>query len=271
MKAARRQSWSSFVSSVNSRTPSSTVWRKVKKIAGKFTPNPPPVLKMNGQYMTSALEVSNALAEHFANVSSKSEVAPFHQYRWNEEQKPLDFTAEREEHYNLPFTEREFDSALAACKDSAPGPDEIPYAMFRHVSFNTKLFILSIINRIWHDNSYPTVWELAIILAFLKPGKDKFLAASYRPIALTSCLCKIMEKMVNARLVWYLEKKRILSPIQCGFRRMHSTTDVLVRLESSICEAFASKEHHVTVFFYLEKAYDTAWRHGILKPFMIRD
>ena len=105
---------------------------------------------------------------------------------------------------------------------------------------------------------------LAIILAFVKPGKDKFLAASYRPIALTSCLCKLMEKMVNARLVWYLEKKGILSPIQCGFRRMHSTTDVLVRLESSICEAFASKEHHVTVFFYLEKAYDTAWRHGIL-------
>ena len=74
-----------------------------------------------------------------------------------------------------------------------------------------------------------------------------------------------MEKMVNTRLVWILEKNNILSPTQCGFRKLHSTTDVLIRLESSICESFASKQHHVTIFFDLEKAYDTTWRHGILK------
>ena len=134
-----------------------------------------------------------------------------------------DFSTNNMEHYNQPFTEREFDSALTSCNDTAPGPDEIPYAMVKHASVNTRNFILSIINRIWRDSSYPTFWELSIILAFLKPGKDKLLAASYRPIALTSCLCKIMEKMVNVRLVWYLEKKNILSPtaqhfsiIQCA-------------------------------------------------------
>ena len=36
-------------------------------------------------------------------------------------------------------------------------------------------------------------------------------------------------------------------------------------MESSICGAFAAKQHHITVFFDLEKAYDTAWRHGILQ------
>ena len=46
---------------------------------------------------------------------------------------------------------------------------------------------------------------------------------------------------------------------------MHSCVDILIRLESSICEAFISKKHHVSVFFDLEKAYDTAWRYGILK------
>ena len=265
MKEARRLSWSSYVSSINCRTPPSAVWRKLRKVAGKFTPSSPPVLTVNNQLVTSAAEVSNALADHFASVSQKSGMAPGYQYRHKEEEKPHDFSTNKEESYNLPFTEREFDAALTTCNDTAPGPDNIPYAMIKHAPRNTRKFILSIINRIYHDHSYPTVWELAIILAFYKPGKDKLLATSYRPIALTSCVCKIMEKMVNARLVWYLEKKGLLSSAQCGFRRMHSTNDVLIRLESSICEAFASKQHHVTIFFDLEKAYDTAWRYGILK------
>ena len=265
VKIARRQSWSSFVSSVNDRTPPSVVWRKVRKIAGKYTPNPPPVLKVNGQIVTNEKEVSNNLADHFANISGKKDNIPGHQYRHREESKVINFSTNIIQSYNEPFTEREFNSALASCNDTAPGPDEIPYAMIKHTSDNTKKFIISIINRIWRDHTYPTLWEMSIILSFLKPGKDKLLAASYRPIALTCCLCKIMEKMVNARLVWYLEKKGIISPTQCGFRKMHSTTDVLLRLESSICEAFAAKQHHVSIFFDLEKAYDTTWRHGILK------
>ena len=265
IKAARRQSWTSFVSAINSRTPPTTVWKKIRKIAGKHVPNPPPVLKVNGQYISDANTVSNVFAEHFANISHKSETAPGNQYRLREEQHILDFSSDGNESYNLPFTEKEYDTALATCYDTAPGPDDITYEMIKQVSANTKLFIISLLNRIWRESVYPSVWELASILAFSKPGKDKSLPANYRPIALTSCLSKIMEKMINVRLVWYLENKGIISPAQCGFRKMHSTTDVLVRLESSICEAFATKQHHVTVFFDLEKAYDTAWRHGILK------
>ena len=52
--------------------------------------------------------------------------------------------------------------------------------------------------------------------------------------------------------------------VQYGFRKAQSTTDALLSLNSSICAAFAKNHHHVTVFFYLEKAYDTAWCHGIL-------
>ena len=179
--------------------------------------------------------------------------------------KNLDFRTNGYEPYNLPFTEKEYDSALASCNDTAPGPDGIPYIMLRHVSPSTKKFIIQLFTRIWFENAFPSSWELTHILPFSKPGKDSSKVTNYRPIALTSCLCKLMEKMVNARLVWFLERKAILSPSQCGFRKMHSTSDALIRLEASICEAFASNHHHLTVFFDLEKAYDTTWRYGILK------
>ena len=71
--------------------------------------------------------------------------------------------------------------------------------------------------------------------------------------------------MINDRLVWYLESNGIITDFQCGFRSQRSTTDHLVRLETVIREAFAKKQHLVSVFFDLEKAYDTTWKYGIMK------
>ena len=44
-----------------------------------------------------------------------------------------------------------------------------------------------------------------------------------------------------------------------------SRWDQLLRLETNIREAFIKKQHLVAIFFDLEKAYDTAWKYGILK------
>ena len=71
--------------------------------------------------------------------------------------------------------------------------------------------------------------------------------------------------MINVRLVWYLESNNLISPVQSGFRSERSTNDNLVRLETFIRDAFVAKEHVVAVFFDLEKAYDTTWRHGIMR------
>ena len=38
-----------------------------------------------------------------------------------------------------------------------------------------------------------------------------------------------------------------------------------MRLETFIRDAFINKQHAVSIFFDLEKAYDTTWKHDILK------
>ena len=58
--------------------------------------------------------------------------------------KNLDFRTNGYEPYNVPFTEKEYDSALASSNDTAPGPDGIPYIMLRHVSPSTKNFIIQL-------------------------------------------------------------------------------------------------------------------------------
>ena len=74
-------------------------------------------------------------------------------------------------------------------------------------------------------------WRAAMVIPIPKPNKDHTDPLSYRPIALTSCLCKVLECMINNPFVSYLEKCRILDRSQCGFRKHHSTTDHLLSLE----------------------------------------
>ena len=69
--------------------------------------------------------------------------------------------------------------------------------------------------------------------------------------------------MVNARLVPILETKEITYPMQYGFRKNSSSSEVLVTLETEIRNAFAMRKSLIGIFFDLEKAYDTTWRRGI--------
>ena len=48
-------------------------------------------------------------------------------------------------------------------------------------------------------------WKIALVISIKEPNKDAFQTTSYRPIALTSCVFKLMEKIINPCLVWYSE------------------------------------------------------------------
>ena len=84
-------------------------------------------------------------------------------------------------------------------------------------------------NEIWRTGKFPEDWHKAVIISIPKPGKDKTEATNYRPIALTSCICKTMERMINDRLVWFLESNNLISGNQAGFRKNYSTNDHLLK------------------------------------------
>ena len=157
--------------------------------------------------------------------------------------------------------------ALSSSNDSAVGPDDIHYQMMlKHLPSEVLNTLLIILNDIWLTGNFRSSWrQSSYVVPIPKPGKDTSDPTNYRPIALTSCVCKVMERMVNNRLVWYLERNIIITPTQRGFRKGRSTTHQLVRLESFVRDAFIQKQHATAIFFDLEKAYDTTWKFGILK------
>jgi hypothetical protein len=69
-----------------------------------------------------------------------------------------------------------------------------------------------------------------------------------------------MEKMVGARLNWYLETQNLLSPAQAGFRRYCLTNQQIVMLSQEIKGSLDRKETLLAVFVDFKSAYDSVWR-----------
>ena len=82
----------------------------------------------------------------------------------------------------------------------------------------------------------------------LKKGKPPTELSSYRPIPLTSRSGKLAERMVNARLYWWLRVNGILSKHQAGFRTGQRTEDQLFRLTQKIIDGFLEEKSTVTIF-----------------------
>ena len=263
---ARENSWRQYLSSINQYTNLSKIWSRTKKIAGKFTPKPDPVLTINNQTISSRADVADALAEKFAAVSDGSSYShEFMSHKTRMERETLEFATDRDLPYNKPITMEEFTTCLAQTQESAPGIDKITYSMIKHSHPSLVSLILLLYNRIFDNGYYPVRWKTAIIVPIPKPNKDPKNPANYRPISLTCCLSKLLEKICNNRLMWYLEKENLIASVQNGFRANKSTTDSIVKLENDIHYALAERQHTVIVYFDLTKAYDMAWRFGVLK------
>ena len=115
------------------------------------------------------------------------------------------------EKYNVPFTASELLDALHKSCDTAAGPDDIHYQILKHLPDNALETLLNILNDIWITGKFPKDWSKAMIIPIPKPNKDHTEATNYRPIALTSCVCKTMERMINDRLVWFLESDQLIT------------------------------------------------------------
>ena len=159
----------------------------------------------------------------------------------------------------------ELQKAISRTGNSSPGPDGIPYIVLRNLPLPTLRVLLALYNRIWSDGTFPSIWHDAHVICIPKPNKDSSNPLNYRPISLTNCLCKILERIVCNRLTFHLENNGLLHDMQSGFRCGRSTTDHLVTLETFIREALVAKQHTLSVFFDVEAAYDRCWKYGALR------
>jgi ribonuclease HI len=266
LKRARQEEWRRFTNTMTNQTPAKEIWGKISAISGKRKSCNIPRIRTNDQAITQPLQIANSLARHFAKISKTNNYSTaFQDVKSRAEKTAVQVNFEDEAGHNSSFSMTELQEALSTCLGSSPGPDDITYEMIKQLEEAEKGKLLKAYNDIWETGTFPEEWRQAVTIPIKKPGKDPESVDSYRPISLTSCLGKVLEKMVNRRLVFILEKGRLLPEQQFGFRKGKSTADVLNILQSKISESFLKKEHLALVSLDLSKAYDTCWRYGIIR------
>lgn len=216
--------------------------------------------------LTDKKEIADVLADSFFSNSDISNHSPeFRQKKQHIENQDLIIPQNNTDSYNVPITHGEVERVLQKRKNSAPGLDCISHAMLKNLPKSSLSLLVKIFNRIWYSGRIPTKWKEFSLVPILKPNKPADCVTSYRPITLASCIFKILEKIVNDRLFHTLDSNNFFNKIQCGFRKLHSTTDALSSLENQIRDAFINQEHCIAIGLDIQRAYETTWIHRVLR------
>ena len=121
-----------------------------------------------------------------------------------------------------------------------------------------------IINLSLQMGSIPADWKAAKIIPLFKSGSLAEID-SYRPISILPSMSKILEKVVYRQLMFHLEKNRLLSHYQYGFRRNRST-ELAVTYFTDFIKKQAENDHLTgAVFIDLSEAFDTVSHSGLLR------
>ena len=260
---AQKEKWEEFLSKITNNTSSSEVWNQIKKLRNKPSKRSI-VLKIDDKFITEPKEVANLFAIHYSKQSNGiTNDAAFLNHKRDSEATTVQFSDNCVARYNDPLTLNELKHALSSCHSRSPGPDSIPYAFIHQFSNEQLSLLLDFYNFIF-VNGYPHQWREGQVIPIAKPNKVATNIGSYRPIALTNCLAKLLGKMINKRLLHFLESIKFFHHTQSGFRASHSTLDAVVRLEFDARTALLNRNFCVAVFIDIAGAFDTVWHHGVL-------
>ena len=113
-----------------------------------------------------------------------------------------------------------------------------------------KLFNLSLT-----QGKLPRDWKKAIVIPIHKKG-SKTSAANYRPISLTCVTCKVMERIVNKRIINHLEANSLISSSQHGFCSKRSVDTNLLESYSLVTDLLEKGVLVDIIQLDLAKAFD---------------
>ena len=153
-------------------------------------------------------------------------------------------------------TKRVKEELKALNQHKSCGPDELHPRLLIELADEIAAPIALLLNASLEKGIVPRDWRRAFVSPIFKKG-SRHLAENYRPISLTSILCKIMEKLVRDELVTHLLKEGLLSKKQYGFISGRATTTQLLYYLDECTRITADGGVVDSIYLDFSKASDT--------------
>ena len=121
---------------------------------------------------------------------------------------------------------------IKAMKDNkSPGVDGIPPKLLMETVEQISIPLARVFNLSLKDGVVPFEWKEANIIPLFKKG-SRNKSENYRPVSLTSVICKLLERLIKDHMVDFLVKHKLLNSSQHGFLKARSClTNMLCFLE----------------------------------------
>ena len=139
--------------------------------------------------------------------------------------------------------------------NKAEGPDEIYARVLKECEKEVAVPLAIIFSRSLSETEIPIDWKRANVVPVFKKG-DKGKVENYRPVSLTSLVCKLFESIIKDTIVAFLNENEIIRGTQHGFMKGRSCLTNLLEFLDVATNSFDQGKQLDVAYLDFSKAFD---------------
>jgi len=209
-----------------------------------------PLLDSNGTVLDSPIEMVTEFNSYFASVFTSENVQKLptvtNMFCGSADDRCQDVI----------FSQDDVAKVLSKLReDKAAGADDLPPRLLLQIKDQISYPLFLLFRKSLDEGIVPKDWKMSNVSPIFKKG-SRSLAENYRPVSLTSVICKLFESIIRDTLVHHLEQKLLIANSQHGFRKGRSCLSNLLSFLDKVTGSVDSGDSIDVVFLDFAKAFD---------------
>jgi len=209
----------------------------------------------NGSVINEDADKANAFNSFFSSVFTKEDTLNL---------PDISYRSVKKELADVNFTSTDVLKHLLNLKtDKSPGPDWIHPRLLKECAHELALPLYILYMKSLDDGNIPQDWKDGHVTPIYKKGSRADIG-NYRPVSLTSVICKVMEKLLRRAFLDHMLDNEFISEHQHGFVPGRSCSTQLLEVLDKWTEILDRGGDIDVVYLDLAKAFDSVPHHRLL-------
>ena len=170
-----------------------------------------PLEGSDGNIITEGFLMAENLNEYISSVFARENISTLPVLETTFEGRECDYLGQ------LTVTPKIVAMKIRDMKNNkSPGVDGIPPKLLLEIVEQISIPLATVFNLSLDEGIVPLEWKDSNIIPLFKKGSRNN-SENYRPVSLTSVICKPLERLIKDHLVDFLVKNNLINPSQHGF------------------------------------------------------